>query len=87
MTLLKEAFKLCSCFNMNSIIMLNPTIQPRQDICNVGLAWSVNNLKVRKPIGEGLIFPHGQKALTSVNFSSLSPVSTFLFGGFENNPQ
>lgn len=49
--------------------------------------WSVNNLKVRKPIGEGLIFPHGQKALTSVNFSSLSPVSTFLFGGFENNSQ
>lgn len=47
--------------------MLNPTIQPGQDICNVGLAWSVNNLKVRKPIGEGLIFPHGQKALTSVH--------------------
>ena len=43
---------------MNSIIMLYPTVQPGQDICSVGLnAWSVNNLKVRKPIGEGLMFP------------------------------
>ena len=67
--------------------MLNPTIQPGQDICNVCLAWSVNNHKVGKPIGEGFTFPDGQKALTSVNRSSPFPVSVFLCGDFENNPQ
>lgn len=28
------------------VIMLEPIIQPGQGICNVGLPWSVNKLKV-----------------------------------------
>ena len=67
--------------------MLNPIIQPLQDICNVGIAWSVNNLEVRKVRVKGFTSPDGQKALISVNLSSPLPVSVFLCSGFESNPQ